>query len=156
MVQTGISKLLALFPDRGFSPVEIDTYNRLAATQFDQVRDFFILHYHATRREDSPFWRACRGMDIPASLAHRISLFRETARFFRAPNELFGENSWIQVMLGQGILPESHHPAADLMGDAELSGFLNDIKMQVDRTVAQLPSHQAYVEQYCRAPEMAA
>ena len=70
---------------------------------------------------------------------------------FRAQNELFAENSWIQVMLGQGVIPESHHPAADLMGDAELSGFLNDIKMQVDRTVAQLPSHQSYVEQYCPA-----
>jgi tryptophan halogenase len=114
-----------------------------------------VLHYHVTNRTDSPFWRACKGMEIPPSLAHRISLFRETARVFRAPNELFGENSWIQVMLGQGMYPETHHPAADLMGDAELSGFLNDIKMNVDKTVSQLPAHQVYVEQYCRAPVMA-
>jgi tryptophan halogenase len=91
-------------------------------------------------------------MDIPASLRHRIELFRETGRVFRVPNELFAENSWIQVMLGQGILPKQHHPVADLMGDAELSGFLEDIKSTVDRTVAQLPSHQTYVEQYCKAP----
>jgi tryptophan halogenase len=95
-------------------------------------------------------------MDIPASLRHRIELFRETGRVFRVPNELFAENSWIQVMLGQGIEPQQHHPVADLMGDEELSGFLNNIKSQVDRTVAQLPSHQAYVEQYCKAPPMGA
>ena len=70
---------------------------------------------------------------------------------FRVPNELFAENSWIQVMLGQGIMPRQHHPAADLMGDAELSGFLEEIRTTVDRTVPQLPKHQTYVEQYCKA-----
>jgi tryptophan halogenase len=92
-------------------------------------------------------------MSIPPSLQHRIDLFRETGRVFRVPNELFAENSWIQVMLGQGILPRQHHPVADLMGDAELAGFLGDIKSHVDRTCAQLPDHQTYVEQYCKAPE---
>jgi tryptophan halogenase len=90
-------------------------------------------------------------MDIPDSLRHRLDLFRETGPVFRVSNEQFAENSWIQVMLGQGIEPQQHHPVADLMGDEELSGFLNGIKSQVDRTVAQLPPHQAYVEQYCKA-----
>ena len=91
-------------------------------------------------------------MTIPPTLQHRIDLFRETGRVFRVPNELFAENSWIQVMLGQGITPIQHHPTADLMGDQELSAFLGEIKSNVDRTVAQLPGHQAYVEQYCKAP----
>ena len=93
-------------------------------------------------------------MAIPASLQHRIDLFGETGRVFRVPNELFAENSWIQVMLGQGVMPQQHHQAADLMNDAELSRFLNDIKSMVDRTVAQLPSHQAYFKQYCGAAKM--
>jgi tryptophan halogenase len=156
LIQRGITRLMQMFPSHGIRQSDIDEYNRQAGDEIEHIRDFIVLHYHVTQRQDSPFWRACRGMEIPPSLTHRINLFRETARVFRAPNELFGENSWIQVMLGQGIHPESHHPAADLMGDAELSGFLNDIKMQVDRTVAQLPSHQTYVEQYCRAKEMAA
>jgi tryptophan halogenase len=66
-------------------------------------------------------------------------------------NELFAENSWIQVMLGQGMMPDQHHPSADLMGDEELNGFLEGIRKQVERTVAQLPQHQAYVEGYCGA-----
>jgi tryptophan halogenase len=156
LIQRGITRLMQMFPSNGIRQSDIDEYNRQTWQEIEHIRDFIVLHYHVTDRVDSPFWRSCRGMEIPASLAHRINLFRETGRVFRGPNELFGENSWIQVMLGQGVIPESHHPAADLMGEAELSGFLNDIKMQVDRTVAQLPSHQAYVEQYCRAPELPA
>jgi tryptophan halogenase len=151
LIQRGITRLMQMFPSAGIRQSDIDEYNQQTWQEIEYIRDFIVLHYHVTDREDSPFWRACSGMEIPASLAHRIKLFRETGRVFRAPNELFAENSWIQVMLGQGLYPEAHHPAADLMGDAELSRFLNDIKMQIDKTVAQLPPHQAYVEQYCPA-----
>jgi tryptophan 7-halogenase len=91
-------------------------------------------------------------LDIPGTLRHRLELFRETGRVLRVPNEQFAENSWIQVMLGQGIEPQQHHPVADLMGDEELSRFLEGIRSTVERTVAQPPAHQAYVEQYCKAP----
>jgi len=90
-------------------------------------------------------------MSVPDTLAHRIALFTETARAFKIPNELFGENSWIQVMLGQGIMPQQYHTVADVMSDTELTRFLQGIKAQVDNTVAKLPRHQAYVEQYCKA-----
>jgi tryptophan halogenase len=142
---------MQMFPSAGIRQTDIDEYNKQAWSEIEYIRDFIVLHYHVTNRQDSPFWRSCRGMDIPPSLRHRIALFRETGRVFRAPNELFAENSWIQVMLGQGMYPEAHHPAADLMGDAELTDFLGGIKRHVERTVAQLPSHQAYVEQYCKA-----
>jgi tryptophan halogenase len=124
-------------------------YNRQAQDEIEHIRDFIVLHYHVTERDDSPFWQGCRTMAIPASLRHRIELFRETGRVFRIQNELFAENSWIQVMLGQGITPQQHHQVADLMGDPELSGFLEDIRSTVNRTVAQLPPHGAYVRQYC-------
>jgi len=151
LIQRGITRLMQMFPSAGIRQSDIDEYNKQTWQEIEYIRDFIVLHYHVTNRQDSPFWRACRSMEIPASLKHRIALFRETGRVFRAPNELFAENSWIQVMLGQGMYPDSHHPAADLMGDAELADFLGGIRGYVDRTVAQLPSHQAYVEQYCKA-----
>ena len=154
LIQRCTLRLMQMFPRDGIRQSDIDEFNRQTNDEIEHIRDFIVLHYHVTQRQDTPFWRACRAMDIPASLRHRIELFRETGRVFRVPNELFAENSWIQVMLGQGIEPQQHHPVADLMGDEELSGFLNGIKSQVDRTVAQLPSHQAYVEQYCRATPM--
>src|SRR6202012_2039583 len=91
-------------------------------------------------------------MAVPASLQHRIDLFRESGHVFRIPNELFAENSWIQGMLGQGITPSQHHPIPDLMDDAELKGFLEEIRGRVERTVAQLPSHADYVARYCARP----
>jgi tryptophan halogenase len=154
LIQRGITRLMQMFPGAGIRQSDIDEYNRQTWSEIEYIRDFIVLHYHVTNRQDSPFWRSCRGMDIPSSLRHRINLFRETGRVFRAPNDLFTENSWIQVMLGQGIEPESHHPAADLMGDAELAEFLGRIKEHVEKTVAQLPPHQSYVEQYCKAQPM--
>lgn len=126
-------------------------YNRQTRSEIEHIRDFIVLHYHVTDRQDTPFWRICREMEVPASLRHRIELFRDSGRVFREPNELFAENSWIQVMLGQGIVPRAFHPSARLMGDDEIRAFLATIRGEVERTVARLPSHQAYVEGYCPA-----
>lgn len=155
LIQRGVLRLLQMFPAGGISQADVEEYNRQTRAEVEHIRDFIILHYCVTRRSDSPFWRACREMDIPPSLRHRIELFQETARVFRMPDELFGENSWVQVMLGQGLAPHQHHPVADLMGDAELSGFLDGIRSTVDSTLRQLPRHQAYLQQYCPAREPA-
>lgn len=152
LIQRGTIRLMQMFPNTGIRQSDIDEYNQQAQAEIEHIRDFIVLHYHVTNRDDSAFWRECRTMSIPPSLQHRINLFRETGRVFRFQNELFAENSWIQVMLGQGITPQQHHQVADLMGDQELSGFLDSIRHSVDRTVAQLPSHQAYVKQYCESP----
>lgn len=149
LIQRGIIRLMQMFPGQGICPSDVAEYNRQTRDEIEHIRDFIVLHYYVTERQDTPFWRACRDLDIPPSLRHRIDLFRETGRVFRAPNELFAENSWIQVMLGQGITPERHHPVADLMGDTELSGFLNGIRASVDQAVRQLPKHQDYIERYC-------
>jgi tryptophan halogenase len=152
LIQRGIVRLMQTFPSAGISAADVAEYNRQARDEIEHIRDFIVLHYHVTNRSDTPFWRHCQAMDIPASLRHRIDLFRQTGRVFRVANELFAENSWIQVMLGQGITPARYHPVADLMGDAELAGFLGGIKAKVDKTVAQLPSHQEYVQRYCGKP----
>ncbi|MDB5754215.1 MAG: tryptophan halogenase, partial [Massilia sp.] len=149
LIQRGIIRLMQMFPAGGICQSDIDEYNQQASAEIQHIRDFIVLHYHVTNRRDTQYWSDCANMDIPPSLRHRIELFRETGRVFRIPNELFAENSWIQVMLGQGIMPQQHHQTADLMGDAELSQFLDHIRSSVDRTVTQLPTHQAYVEKYC-------
>ena len=155
LIQRGIIRLLQCFPNDGIRQVDIDEYNRQTRAEMTHIRDFIILHYHVTHRDDCEFWRTCRTMPVPASLQHRIDLFRESARVFRAPNELFAENSWIQVMLGQGIQPTQHHPIANLMNDSELNGFLEEIRGRVERTLAQLPAHADYVARYCDRPGQA-
>ena len=153
LIQRSIVRLMQMFPADGIAHSDIEEYNRQAATEVEHIRDFIILHYKVTNRADTLYWRQARDMTVPPSLQHRIDLFRQTGRVFRVPNELFAENSWIQVMIGQGIMPLQHHQSADLMGDAELSHFLGSIKGAVDQTVSQLPSHQQYVRRYCAAPK---
>jgi len=142
---------MQLFPITGIKQPDIDEYNKQSLAEIHNIRDFIILHYKVTNRQDSPFWRYCRSMEVPDSLQHRIDLFRETARVFKIPSELFGENSWIQVMLGQGLIPEQYHQTVDVMSEQELTRFMEGIRTHVERTVSKLPNHQAYVEQYCSA-----
>jgi tryptophan 7-halogenase len=151
LIQRGIIRLVQLFPAAGICDADVAEFNQQTRADIAHIRDFIVLHYHVTNRQDTPYWQACRRMDIPSSLRHRIELFRRTGRVFRVAGELFAENSWIQVMLGQGIEPEQHHPVADLMGDAELAGFLDGIRSSVDHAVMQLPAHRGYVQTYCGA-----
>ncbi|MDE2220121.1 MAG: tryptophan 7-halogenase, partial [Gammaproteobacteria bacterium] len=151
LIQRGIIRMMQMFPQAGIAQPDIDEFNQQSKLECEQIRDFIVLHYHLTERVDTPFWRHCRGMEIPPTLAHRMRLFRETGRVFRVANELFAENSWIQVMLGQGIQPAQYHPVAGVMSDEELRAFLANIKSRVERTVAQLPGHRTYLGQYCDA-----
>ncbi len=151
LIQRNLIRLLQMFPTNGICDADVNEFNMQCAQELEHIRDFIILHYHVTNRRDTPFWRDCSSMAIPASLQHRIDLFRETGRVFRAPNELFAENSWIQVMLGQGIMPQQHHQSADLMGDPELTRFLEGIRNNVAQTVQKLPPHKEFVQRYCAA-----
>jgi tryptophan halogenase len=151
LIQRSAIRLMRMFPHNRIEQTDIDEFNKQSRFDIETIRDFIILHYCVTNRKDTPFWRYCRNMEIPETLAHRIELFRKTGRVFRIPNELFAETSWIQVMLGQGIEPEQYHRVVDVMGDEELDKFLRQIKSNVDSTVSGLPDHQAYVEQYCKS-----
>jgi tryptophan halogenase len=151
LISRSLIRLMQLFPTNGICQSDVDEFNSQSGREIAHIRDFIILHYHVTGRRDTPFWRACAEMEIPASLRHRIELFRETGRAFRVSDELFTENSWVQVMLGQGIHPEQHHQSADLMDDAELAGFLGQIRTSIEQTVDRMPPHRDYVRRYCAA-----
>jgi tryptophan halogenase len=150
LIQRGITRLLQMFPHTAIAAADVEEYNRQTSYEIEHIRDFIVLHYNVTERDDTPFWRHCRSMEIPASLEHRIALFRETGRVFRMPNELFAENSWIQVMLGQGIEPKGYHAIVDTMSDEELRQFMQIQRRKVDMVLGQLPTHREFVDRYCK------
>lgn len=152
LIQTGIIRLLQMFPIDGIQQSDVEEFNAQMKEEFLFVRDFIVLHYHVTEREDTPFWKQCKNMEIPKSLQHRIDLFKESGRIFQKNNDIFAENSWSQVMLGQGLLPKQYHPIVNMMTDEELKGFLASIKGSVDNLVDQLPTHQQFIDSYCKAP----
>ncbi|MGB6231578.1 MAG: tryptophan halogenase family protein [Litorimonas sp.] len=156
LIQRSVMRLMQMFPAGGrVSEADVAEFNAQTVFELEHIRDLIILHYNLTERDDAPFWNHVRLMDVPETLTHRYDLFRETGRVFRANDELFAENSWVQVMLGQGLMPQSHHPVADMMNPAELRDFLAHIDSNVRRTVAGLPSHQAYLQSYCRTAQAA-
>jgi tryptophan 7-halogenase len=151
LVQTGISRLLALFPVRRFSPCEVEEYNRLTVMEFDRIRDFLILHYKATTRQDSPFWDQCRQMNIPHTLAAKIELFRCCGRIGMLEEEHFSEDSWLSVLLGQGIDPQDYDPLADALDIDQVRSALTRMRSMIQAAVTTQPRHGQYIDRYCHA-----
>lgn len=154
LIQRGILRLLQLFPAQGITQSSIDEFNAQTRFEFENIRDFIVLHYHVTERKDSPFWRFCSSMTPPASLVHRIKLFKEGALLYKHGEELFNVSSWFQVMHGQGLVPEQYHPIVDLMSDVELKNFLDQIKNSVKASVSQWPPHMEFIRRYCDAKKI--
>ncbi len=151
LIQSGIAKLLALFPDLRFDPVERDEYNRQMKGVFEDVRDFIILHYKATRRNDSEFWNYCRTMGVPDSLEAKLELWRSKGRLFREGHELFGTASWVAVLLGQGIVPEQHEPAAEAIDPTFATEALDQMRQSYRSMAEHMPAHADFIAQACPA-----
>lgn len=151
LTQSSLIRLIRLFPDGEFDQANIDEFNRQTDFEYERIRDFIILHYKATERDDTPFWRYCRDMDVPATLARKIDLFRANGRIFREDEELFSEESWIQVMLGQGIMPQGYDPLVDIRSEAQVSQFLGNVENVIRKCVAVMPTHEDFVAKYCDA-----
>jgi tryptophan halogenase len=151
LIQSGIFRLMGLFPDRGFGQVEIDEYNRLLIEEYEHIRDFIILHYHATERSDSDFWNHCRTMELPDSLAAKLELWRGKGRLFPANNSLFREDSWLSVLVGQNLIPTGHDPLVGMLPVEETGEFMRHMRDVVARTAEAMPRHEDYIAQHCAA-----
>ena len=144
-IQSQVGKLIELFPRGAVSEAARARYNHDVGREFEQVRDFLVLHYKLTQRDDTPFWRDCAAMDVPDSLTQTLALFRDTGRVQPATDDLFRAASWTQVMLGQNLEPRDHHPRADAITDDQLTEFLSNVRALVRQNVDALPSHAAFV-----------
>jgi len=151
LIQSGIARLINLFPERDFSPVLIDRYNAQAHFEFDRIRDFLILHYVATERTDTPFWNHCRNMEIPEELKDNMRLFRDSGRFYRNAEEMFALTSWVQVMIGQHVQPQGYHPLVDQLPIDKLREFMASVKGVIGNCVDAMPTHAAFIARHCAA-----
>jgi tryptophan halogenase len=151
MIQTAIMRLTRLFPHQEFNATEIDLYNRESEFEYERIRDFIILHYKATERNDSPMWDYCRNMPIPETLQRKIDLFRVNGRIFRDNEELFAEESWLQVMIGQHIVPRSYDPLVDMLSPELIARYLGDIEKVIGRCVDIMPLHREFIAGNCAA-----
>lgn len=156
LVQSTIARIMSLFPTRDFNKDEIALFNKQVDFDYETVRDFIILHYKATHRNDSEFWNYCREMEVPASLQTKIDLFKVNGQIHRDSQELFSDVSWIEVMHGQGIKPRGYHPLVDTLPETEIERRVAHIKKVIDAGVDYMPSQQEFIDKFCKANPVAA
>jgi tryptophan 7-halogenase len=151
LIQSGIARLMAMFPDRSFDPATIARYNRVVKREFEQVRDFIVLHYNVTERDDTAFWDHVRTMDVPDSLQEKYDIFAHTGRVFRENEELFNDTSWFAVMIGQGMKPAAYDPMADVISLDETEKRLAHIRETISNSADYMPTHTNFIGQNCAA-----
>ena len=151
LVNTAISRIISFFPHQGFDEADIAEYNGQTHWEYERIRDFLVLHYKATERSDSEFWNYCRTMPVPDTLQRKLDLFRSNGRIQRDGLELFAEPSWLQVMIGQRIIPQAYHPFADLRPEAEVESYVKHIEQVIAKCVRVMPTQADYIAKHCAA-----
>jgi tryptophan 7-halogenase len=151
MIQTAIAKLLTMFPDKSFAPVDIARFNRVLKTETEEIRDFIVLHYKVTQRDDTPFWDYVRTMDVPDRLTEKMEVFANAGRAFRENEELFNDTSWFAVMVGQGLIPRTYDPVANLLSEEETRKRLDQIRGAVLNSADYMPRHIDFIRDNCAA-----
>ena len=151
LIQSSISRLLYFFPSARPSQPDIDEYNRLTRREFEHIRDFIVLHYHATKRDDSPLWNYCRTMSIPETLQRKIALFQSQGRLFSEADELFAQGSWFQVMQGQGLRARGYNSIVDVLDMEDVSSFIEGVRQAIQKCIEVMPTHEEFIEKNCKA-----
>jgi tryptophan halogenase len=149
-----VARLMFMFPHDGIDPATIEKFNALARLEIEEIRDLLVLHYTATEREDTPFWRHCRAIPKPESLTQRWEMYEGTGNIIIEAGLLFKEPSWFAIYTGQGVRPRSYHPFADIPSDAELARRLTILSSDVAKRVASFPMHDDYIRANCASPAM--
>ena len=141
MVQSGLQRLMMLFPSSAFDACDIAEYNRQTIAEYEGIRDLLLFHYTATQRRDTLFWQQCRELQRTDSLRRKIDLFTANGRIFRDGNELFNETSWLAVMHGQGLDPRGYNRVADAVGEGDLRDRLAQIRRVTANCAEAMPLH---------------
>jgi tryptophan 7-halogenase len=150
LIQAGISKLLAFFPDRDFDPLGTAEFNRIAEAEVERIRDFIILHYKLTVRDDAPLWRYCAAMDVPETLQLKIDNFRKYGRLIAREMDLFAPDSWLAVQVGQLNFPERTDPLADHRG-IDGREWLGKLRAAMTTEASRVPKHSEFIDRNCKA-----
>ncbi len=156
LIQAMIQRFVFFFPGHCFDQASIDKFNQLARKEMEEIRDFLVLHYAATERDDTPFWRHCRAIRKPDTLQQRWDMYEQTGNIIVevGVGNLFRESSWFAVYDGQGLRPKAYHPFADIPSNEELAKRFARISAAVHERVATFPMHDDYLRQHCAAPPM--
>lgn len=149
LVQTGLARIMSHFPNQGFVQADIDSYNERTNAEYERVRDFLVLHYNLTQRDDSEFWRYCKNMEKPETLKRRVDQFAGHGRILESKDDLFGTASWLAVMHGQGIMPQYYDPVTDQANPEKVNEVMEQIYSAIMSGADSMPNHYEFIKQEC-------
>jgi tryptophan halogenase len=150
LIQQAIIWLISLFPTDGIDDNLINRYNQQMTVETETIRDFIVLHYHLQQRDDHEFWRYLRDMKVSDRLQQIMALYQNNGTIIEETDDLFAENSWVQVMMGQGLTPKQYHPIVDMMSDRDLNMFMRQQESAVQRQLSKLPAHTQFIQHFLR------
>jgi tryptophan halogenase len=156
LIQTGIARLVEMFPSRDFDPILEQEYNRMCIREYEKVRDFIILHYCLSRRTDSEMWRYVSSMDLPDSLRRKIEIFEARGIVPLEGDESFHEPSWVAILIGQDHLPKRYDPMVDRVELAQLKAGMRHRRETIAQLTDRVPLHSDFIARTCPAPQVAA
>lgn len=151
LIQSAIARFMSLFPHQSFNQTDIDAFNSQSKSEFEYIKDFIVLHYKVTDRDDSEFWRYCQNMKISPRLQQKIELYQTNGRIYRQDTELFNETSWLAVMNGQGLTPSGYHPLVDVLSQSEVERRLEHIHSVIQKSADTMPQQLDFIKKYCQA-----
>lgn len=152
LIQYGILRLIALLPDSAMSPLLAREYNAQTTNEYERIRDFLILHYKATTRDDAELWRYCSAMEIPDSLQYKMDHFREYGVLVSDERELFANPSWIAVYLGQDIVPKRAPAITAMRNHVPVAERMGMVARAMDEAIAEMPEHAQFLAEFCPSP----
>jgi tryptophan halogenase len=152
LIQTGLEKLIDLFPDRACDPALASEFNRATTLEYERIRDFLILHYHGNRRHGEPLWDAMRAAPLPEKLAHKLSLWRARGKLVRYEWEAFLDPSWLSMYAGFGLLSPAHDPLADHFTDAQVVEALDHMREAIRAAAAHARLARDFLARLAGAP----
>jgi tryptophan halogenase len=151
LIQSAIVRLLKLFPHEGVRESAVNLYNQESAIEYDTIRDFIILHYVVNERDDSDFWQDMRRLTLPPRLQNKLDVFKEVGAIFNDQHDIFKDASWLQVMMGQGIMPQDFHPAANVLAEQQLMDTMQKISHAKRQPMSKMLPHDDFIKQYVGA-----
>ncbi|MGB1199917.1 MAG: tryptophan halogenase family protein [Cognaticolwellia aestuarii] len=140
------------FPDSDFDADNEQAFNLKIDKDYEEIRDFIILHYCTSGRTDSDFWRWCQTMPVPESLTKKLRSFKKRGQIEHSPEQFFSSESWCSILEGMKIRPQQHHPLLDGFDRQSLANKLNEYTQDIRATVQQMPNHHDYIQTHCPAP----
>ncbi len=152
LIQQAIVWLISLFPTEGIDTNQVNRFNQQMTVETETIRDFIVLHYHLQERDDHEFWCYLREMKVSDRLQQILNMFHNNGTIVEEQDDLFAENSWVQVMMGQGLTPKQYHPIVDMMADRDLNMFMRQQENVVQQTVSRLPGHTQFIQHFLNQP----